>query len=147
MSNTNPQKGKGSSKLKAILRYVQYRDDRDSHIPQEHGLERWIDHGLGGNFQTIASSCEAFKSEHVQAFTLVINPNPDLVAFISETNREAFVRELTEKTIESFFSERGIDTPEWSYALHRRETTDDGRGEASTPHSPSRTAGSKQRCP
>ena len=120
-------KGKGAGKRKGILRYIQYRNDRDGHIPQERGLERWIDHGLGGNFQTIASNCEAFKSEHVQAFTLVINPNPDLVAFIVEDHREDFVRELTENTIENFFAERTIDTPEWSYALHRRETTEDGR--------------------
>ena len=51
--------------------------------------------GLGDNFQTIAAHCEAFKSEHVQAFTLVINPNPDLIAFIPEGQREDFVRQLT----------------------------------------------------
>ena len=119
--------GKGAGKLKGILRYIQYRDDKDGHIPQERGLERWVDHGLGGNFQTIASNCEAFKSEHVQAFTLVINPNPDLIAFIKEDDREAFVRDLTDNTIDHFFEARGIETPEWAYALHRRETTDDGR--------------------
>jgi hypothetical protein len=120
-------KGKGAGKLKGILRYIQYRNDRDGHIPQERDLERWVDHGLGGNFQTIASNCETFKSKHFQAFTLVINPNPDLVAFIPEDRRDNFVRELTENTIEGFFAERGLDTPEWSYAMHHRETTDDGR--------------------
>jgi len=120
-------KGTGAHKLKAILRYVQYRDDRDGHIPQQHGLERWVDHGLGDNFQTIASNCEAFKSEHVQAFTLVINPNPDLVAFIPEDGRETFVRELTERTLEGVFEARGMDPPQWAYALHRRETSEDGR--------------------
>lgn len=116
-------KSKGAGKLKGILRYLQYRNDRGGHIPQEFGMERWIDHGLGGNFQTIAAHCETWKSDHVQAFTLVINPNPDLIAFISEEQREQFTRELTENTMTTFFEERDLDI-EWSYVLHRRETKD-----------------------
>ncbi len=117
-------KGRGAKQLKGLLRYLQYRDDRDGHIPQHRGLERWVDHGLGGDFQTVAARCEAFKSAHVQAFTWVINPNPDLVSFVEETRREAFVRELTERTLENFFEARGIEIPEFSFAIHRRETTD-----------------------
>ncbi len=41
-----------------------------------------------------------------------------------EPRREAFVRELTERTLENFFEARGIETPEFSFAIHRRETTD-----------------------
>jgi len=117
-------KGHGAKQLKGLLRYIQYRDDRDGHIPQQRGVERWVDHGLGGDFRTVAVRCEAFKSEHVQAFTWVINPNPDLVAFVEEDRREVFVRELTERTLEHFFDARDIETPEFSFAIHRRETTD-----------------------
>src|SRR5579864_8521540 len=97
-------KGKGASKLKGLLRYVQYRANRDDHIPQRSRRERWVDHGLGDNFQTIAANCEAIKSKHVQAFTLVINPNPDLVALVADDRRVAFVRELTEATIDAFLA-------------------------------------------
>ncbi len=62
-------KGRGARKLKGLLRYIQYRDDRDGHIRQDHRLERWVDHGLGNSFQTIAANCAALKSDHVQAFT------------------------------------------------------------------------------
>ncbi len=117
-------KGKGAAQLKGLLRYVQYRDDRDGHIPQRRGLERWVDRGLGSNFQTIATNCEEFKSEHVQAFTWVINPNPDLMAFVPEKKREQFVRELTEATLEQFFEAREMDVPEYAYAIHRRQTDD-----------------------
>ncbi len=89
-------KGKGASKLNGLLRYIQYRDDRDGHIPQERGLERWVDHGLGRNFREIAANCETLKSDHVQAFTFIINPNPDLIQFVPEAQREVFVKELTE---------------------------------------------------
>jgi len=91
-------KGKGASKLKSLLRYFQYRDDRDGHIPQEQGLERWVNHGLGSNFQAVAATCDALKSDHVQAFTFVINPNPDLIQFVPEERREVFVKHLTEAT-------------------------------------------------
>ncbi len=127
-------KGKGASKLKGLLRYVQYRDDRDGHIPQHRGLERWTDKGLGGDFQTIAANCDRLKSDHVQAFCWVMNPNPDLVAMMPEKQREAFARELTETTMERFFEARGIDTPEYAYAIHRRETTDSNRPGRDNPH-------------
>lgn len=126
-------KGKGAGKLKGILRYLQYRNDRGGHIPQEFGIERWTDRGLGGNFQTIAANCEQWKSDHVQAFTLVINPNPDLIGFVPEEQREQFTRELTENTITKFFEERDLDI-EWSYVLHRRETKDAFMAGRDNPH-------------
>src|SRR5258708_19600952 len=95
--------GRGVRRLKGLLRYVQCGDERDGHISQKGGLERWTDRGLGHNFQTIAARCDELKSAHVQAFTWVINPNPDLVALLPEHQREAFVRELTETTLDTFF--------------------------------------------
>src|SRR5687768_15211551 len=93
-------KGKGASKLKQLCRYIQYRDDKTGHIPQEQGLERWVDKGLGGNFGTVAANCEAWKSDAVQGFTWVIAPNVDLMSFIPEDQHGQFVRELTESTLE-----------------------------------------------
>jgi hypothetical protein len=127
-------KGKGASKLKRLLRYIQYRDDRDGHIPQHRGFERWIDKGLGQNFGEIAARCEEWKSAHVQAFTWVINPNPDLIALVPEVQHVQFVRELTENTLEQFFEARGIDEIEYSYCIHQRETTDEERPGRDNPH-------------
>jgi len=127
-------KGKGASKLKGLLRYVQYRDNRDDHSPQRDRAERWVDHGLGSNFQTIAANCEATKSEHVQAFTLVINPNPNLVALMPEERRVVFVQALTEATVDTFLAERGIEGLEYSYAIHQRETTDRVQPGRDNPH-------------
>src|SRR5579871_4559367 len=125
---------RAAQRLKGLLRYVQYRDDRDGHIPQHYGLERWTDKGLGDNFQTIATRCEALKSAHVQAFTWVLNPNPDLVSLIPEHRRERFVRELTENTLDTFFEARGLDTPEYAYAIHHRATTDETLPGRDNPH-------------
>jgi hypothetical protein len=38
-------KSSGYKELKAQLKYYQFRDDRNGHIPQEEGLERWVDNG------------------------------------------------------------------------------------------------------
>jgi hypothetical protein len=127
-------KGKGASKLKGLLRYFQYRDDRDGHIPQQRGLERWVDHGLGANFLTVAATCEALKSEHVQAFTFVINPNPDLIRLVPGERHETFIKDLTEATIDAFFEARGIDGIEYSYVYHRRETRDADKPGRDNPH-------------
>jgi hypothetical protein len=126
--------GNGAKKLKGLMRYLQYRNDRDGHIPQKHGQERWIDLGLSNNFQTIASNCESLKFGHVQAFTFVINPAPDLVAMIPERRHGAFVRALTEATIDRFFEARGIDDVPYSYVVHHRETTDADRPGRANPH-------------
>jgi hypothetical protein len=119
--------GKGFGKVRDLARYFQYRQDRDQHIPQEEGLERWVDHGLGNNFRQIAERCEAFKSEYVQAFFLVINPNPDLMALVPAEQQECFVKQLTESSLEAFFAERVLEVPEYSYAYHLRATLDAAR--------------------
>jgi len=126
--------GGGGRSLKGLLRYFQYRDDRDGHIKQEQGLERWVDKGLGRNFQNVAANCDALKSEHVQAFLFVINPNPDLIRFVPDERREEFVKDLTEQTVEAFFEARHVEGIEYSYAYHNRVTDDTEAPGRDNPH-------------
>jgi hypothetical protein len=42
-----------SKRTKNLLRYLTYRDGRDDHIKQVSGMERWVDHGLGGSVAEI----------------------------------------------------------------------------------------------
>jgi hypothetical protein len=94
-------------------------------VKQRAGMERWVDHGMGGSVGEIAQRCDDLRSEHVLTFSLVINPNPELTAMIPFEQRERFVRELTENVVEEFFDERGLDTGiEYSYVLHHRNSTD-----------------------
>ena len=53
----------GYKEMSARLKYLQYRDDADGHIPQEQGLERWQDHGLGMNYREILNNCASLSSE------------------------------------------------------------------------------------
>ncbi len=66
----------GAKQSKNLLRYLTYRESRDEAARYAAGQERWVDHGMGGSVADIAQHCDDLKSEHVLAFSLVMNPNP-----------------------------------------------------------------------
>lgn len=114
-----------TKRAKNLLKYLTYRDSRDGYVKQRTGMERWVDRGMGGSVRDIAQHCDDLRSDHVLTFSLVINPNPDLTALVPFDLRERFVHELTEKVVEGFFDERGLDTGiEFSYVIHHRNSTD-----------------------
>jgi hypothetical protein len=115
----------GAKQSKNLLRYLTYRESRDEAARHVAGRERWTDHGMGGSVAEIAQRCDDLKGDHVLTFSLVINPNPQLTAMIAPEDREQFVRELTERTVEDFFDARGLDTGcEFSFVTHHRQTDD-----------------------
>lgn len=115
----------GAKQSKNLLRYLTYRESRDEASRYATGKDRWHDHGMGGSVADIAAHCDDLKSEHVLAFSLVVNPNPDLIAMVAPEDREALVWKLTEGVIDDFFDRRGLDTGvEWSGVLHNRLTDD-----------------------
>jgi hypothetical protein len=121
-------------RMKNLLNYLTYRESRDEKARHTGGVERWMNHGMGQSATEIAERCEAYQSEHVLLFSLVINPNTDLIRMVSSDNHEQFVKQLTEYTVNNFFDARGIDTGvEWSAVLHHRQT--DGE-EAPGQHNP-----------
>lgn len=121
--------------MKNLLKYLTYRDSRDDYIPQVSGIERWVDHGMGKSVTQIADTCEAYQSDHVLLFSLVVNPNPDLICMIPHEQREQFVRLLTERTVEGFFDARGIDTGvEYSFVHHHRNTDGEESPDQHNPH-------------
>jgi hypothetical protein len=123
-----------SKRMGNLLKYLTYRESRDEKSRQAGGRERWLDQGMGASVSEIAERCEAYQSEHVLLFSLVINPNVDLIRMVPPDEREAFVKQLTEHTMNDFFDARGIDTGvEWSAVLHHRQT--DGN-EAPGQHNP-----------
>ncbi len=115
----------GYKELTAKLKYYQYRNDRNGHIPQAEGLERWQDHGLGRHFRDIMKSCDTLGSDKVLAWTWVISPAPDLMALVPETERGALIRSLTEHIVEAYYEARDVDVPAYSYVVHDRLTKPD----------------------
>ncbi|MBI1277838.1 MAG: hypothetical protein GC179_06895 [Anaerolineaceae bacterium] len=125
----------GAKQSKNLLRYLTYRESRDEAARYPAGQERWVDHGMGGSVADIAHHCDDLKSEHVLAFSLVINPSPDLIGMVPPEDREPFVHELTESVVEDFFDARGLDTGvEFSFVLHHRLTDDPQAPGAHDPH-------------
>lgn len=112
-------------RMKNLLKYLTYRDSRDDYVPQVSGIERWVNRGMGGSATEVADRCDAYQSDHVLVFSLVANPNPDLIGMVAPEDRERFVQRLTENVVEDFFDARGIDTGvEFSYVYHTRFTDD-----------------------
>jgi hypothetical protein len=115
-------KSNGYKELKGQLKYFQYRDDRDGHIPQETGLERWVDRGLGQNYREIVNNCNRFSSNRLLAWTWVVSPAPDLMALVPERERPELVLTLTEEIVEAYYAARHVEMPEYAYVLHDRWT-------------------------
>ena len=124
-----------AKRTRNLLGYLTYRDSRDQEAKMVAGKERWVDHGMGGSVSEIARRCDDLRSQHVLMFSLVINPNPQLIAMVAPKERERFVRELTEHTVDDFFEARGLDTGcELSYVLHHRESDDPQAPGLHNPH-------------
>lgn len=92
-------------------------------------MERWVDCGPGSNYREIFNNCQAFASNHltkdIAARTLVISPQIDMMQAINPDLHEAILQELTETTIDNWFSRMGYATPEYAYVIHDGETRDD----------------------
>ncbi|NJL57763.1 hypothetical protein HC928_23500 [bacterium] len=71
-----------AKRMRNLLGYLTYRDSRDRGVKMVAGVERWTDRGMGGSVGEIARRCDDLRSDHVLTFSLVVNPNPQLVGMI-----------------------------------------------------------------
>jgi hypothetical protein len=115
-------RGTGHQGLRATLKYVQYREGRDTKAGKEKLRDRWQDRGLGAHYREIFSNCDQLKSQHVLAWTWVISPAPDLMALVPEKKRREVVMDVTERVVEAYYEARGFQTPPYSYVMHDRLT-------------------------
>lgn len=112
----------GRNELKAILKYLQYRDNPDTYIPHDNGIERWHDRGLGSGYADILERCGALSSDKVLAWTWVISPAPDLMLRLPESERVPMLIALTDRIVEDYYTARGMDVPEYAFVMHDRMT-------------------------
>ena len=115
--------------LIGLLKYVQYRDDRDKHIPQIDGFERWYDRGLGGNYRTISNRAirladDKTNKDNVLIRMMVVSPHPDLMTAIPRHRRQQALTELTETMMERYFDSAGLPVPEYTFVIHDPNTED-----------------------
>lgn len=128
------------NKLRRLLRYFQYRNDKSSaeHVRQwdDFGqrVERWVDCGLGTDHQEILENVLDCATDNLKrnvgARLLVIGPEVNLMHAIDPDSRVDVLRELTEKTIDHWFERMNVPTAEFSYVVHESQPSDtrpDGR--------------------
>ncbi len=113
--------------LIGLLKYVQYRSDKEHHIPQDEGFERWYDRGLGSNYRTIANylmhiADDKTNADHVLVRMMVVSPHPVLMAALPAHQRERALRELTEIMMERYFEACDLPVPEYAYVVHDPQT-------------------------
>lgn len=110
--------------LKRMLKYVSYRENPEHFVLASH--ERWTDGGLGSSWKTVFENLAKLKGPYILAHNMLISPAPDLMDLVPDDLKYEVVREVTEHTIETWHAERGLPTPEWSYVLHDRDTSEYG---------------------
>lgn len=104
--------------LKRMLKYVSFRENPEHFVLESH--ERWTDCGLGDNWKEVYASLSDLKGPYVLAHNMLISPAPDLMELIPDDLKYEIVREVTERTIETWHIERGLAVPEYAYILVRR---------------------------
>ncbi|MCI0708664.1 MAG: hypothetical protein L0154_00735 [Chloroflexi bacterium] len=116
------QRGQGNRGLKATLKYIQFRDDRETAAPPDKG-ERWVNCGLGDNYLTIFQQCTNLKTDKVLAWTWVISPEPSVMNLLPADKRVELMKSLTETIVDRYHEERGFE-PNYSYVVHDARTAD-----------------------
>jgi hypothetical protein len=119
--------------VRGLLRYVQFRDDRDDHVPGR--ANRWIDDELGASYPQILARLDQLSPGNRDAycFSVVISPDPEAMAAWRERQDvdgdpyERFVETLQE-AMEEWEAWRLDNDPrpqagriEYSFVVHRPE--------------------------
>ncbi len=141
-------KRRGETKsLRDLLKYLQYRDGsvrREAFLSAEQGVEvrypegvsdhvlpahrdaKWVDRGMGETYRQILDRARQWQGRSVLARTWVISPDPELMRHVPESKRFEVVRNVTEKTVERWYSDNGWGTAEYSYVIHDKHRAKDG---------------------
>jgi|GEM_PF-1118377 len=133
--------------LRQLLKYLQYRDGsvrRDAFLSAEQGVEmrypvglsdhdrpihrkaKWVDRGMGETYKQITNRAYDWRGRSVLARTWVVSPDPELMRHVPEDKRFEVVRNVTEKTIERWYSDNGWGQAQYSYVIHDKHRVKDG---------------------
>ena len=114
--------------VRGLLKYVQYRDDRDDHIPGGGGPDRWVDGGLGDSYPKILARLDELSAgnPHAYCFAVVISPDPEALAQVEGDPHARFVEAIKASMSEWEAWREEHDKPlagpiEYSFVVHRPE--------------------------
>jgi hypothetical protein len=114
--------------VRGLLKYVQYRDNRDDHIPRAGGPDRWVDGGLGDSYPKILARLDELSAgnPHAYCFAVVISPDPETIAQVEGDPHARFVEAIKASISEWEEWREEHDKPvagpiEYSFVVHRPE--------------------------
>ena len=115
--------------VRGLAKYLQYRDNRDDHIPMAGGPDRWVDGGLGTCYQHILARLDELSAanRHAYCHAIMVSPDPDALAQVEGDPQARFVAAVR-GAIEEWDAWRLAhdDKPqagpiEYSFVVHRPE--------------------------
>jgi hypothetical protein len=114
--------------VRGLLKYVQYRDNRDDHIPRAGGPDRWVDGGLGDSYPKILARLDQLSAgnPHAYCFAVVISPDPEAISQVEGDPYARFVEAIKASISEWEEWREEHDKPlagpiEYSFVVHRPE--------------------------
>jgi hypothetical protein len=114
--------------VRNLLKYIQFRDNRDDHIPKAGGPDRWVDGGLGDSYPRILARLDELSvgNPHAYCFAVVISPDPEAIAKAEGDPHARFVEAIRASMTEWGAWREEHDKPlsgpiEYSFVVHRPE--------------------------
>jgi hypothetical protein len=82
--------------VRGLAKYLQYRDNRNDHIPLAGGPDRWVDGGLGACYQHILARLDELSpaNRHAYCHALVLSPDPAAIAHVEGDPQARFVEAI-----------------------------------------------------
>jgi hypothetical protein len=123
---------KGGSRfpdVRGLAKYLQYRDNRNDHIPVAGGPDRWVDGGLGTCYQHILARLDELSAANPHAYchVIMVSPDPEALAQVDGDPQARFV-EAVRSTVQEWeewrleHDEQPQAGPiEYSFVVHRPE--------------------------
>jgi hypothetical protein len=115
--------------VRGLAKYLQYRDNRNDHIPMAGGPDRWVDGGLGTCYQHILARLDELSpaNRHAYCHVVMVSPDPEVLASVEGDPHARFV-EAVKAAIQEWdewrlaHDEKPQAGPiEYSFVVHRPE--------------------------
>ncbi|MBN1428171.1 MAG: hypothetical protein JXB07_07290, partial [Anaerolineae bacterium] len=103
-----------------------YPEGLSDYIAPQHRQARWVDRGMGETYKQIANRAFDWQGRRALARTWVISPDPELMKHLPEEHRFDVVCNVTEQTVDHWYSNNGWGQPEYSYVIHDKHRIADG---------------------